>query len=45
MKVTIRDARSSDVVWMSNNTEGWMITAEPADRGVSLAEALHALVA
>lgn len=45
MNITIRDARSTDAAWMSGNTEKWVITAEPADTGVALAEALHALIA
>ncbi|MFF8618229.1 GNAT family N-acetyltransferase [Streptomyces sp. NPDC015350] len=45
MNITVRDACSADAAWMSDNTEQWVITAEPADTGMALTEALHALIA
>ncbi|MDX3113122.1 MULTISPECIES: GNAT family N-acetyltransferase [Streptomyces] len=45
MKIRVRDAHPADVEWMSSNTEGWAVTAEKQEGAVSLAEALHALIA
>ncbi|MGF2209594.1 MULTISPECIES: GNAT family N-acetyltransferase [Streptomyces] len=45
MRIRVRDAYPADAEWMSDNTEGWTVTAQEQQGAASLDGALHALIA